>query len=215
MGQPKATRPAQTRTGPKASEDAEAIKTHVNARVEIIAHELRAVYEQRLEKWVAPCAAPPGPALGCAMCPPDGASLLGCCSLARRALSNGIFDEATNRTRMQAMYRSALLERLNWSELEREAAEAVRAGKSVPGVAPPSTAKRGSLTFKLEKLASPLRQVRQQLSIVRHLSGSVQRGSLGAGVRGRARALPTSSRPPSLPSRQPSKAAPAGQQASQ
>lgn len=99
--------------------------------------------------------------------------------LARRALSNGIFDEATNRTRMQAMYRSALLERLNWSELEREAAEAVRAGKPVPGVAPPSTAKRGSLSFKLEKLAFPLRQVRQQLSIVRHLSRSVQRGSLG------------------------------------
>eukprot|EP00304_Pavlova_gyrans_P015714 CAMPEP_0206034280 /NCGR_PEP_ID=MMETSP1466-20131121/1236_1 /ASSEMBLY_ACC=CAM_ASM_001126 /TAXON_ID=44452 /ORGANISM="Pavlova gyrans, Strain CCMP608" /LENGTH=330 /DNA_ID=CAMNT_0053408553 /DNA_START=60 /DNA_END=1049 /DNA_ORIENTATION=- len=65
----------------------------------------------------------------------------------QRVSTNGIFDEDTNKTRMQAMYKSALLERLNWDVLEREAELEVKAGipsQSLGGA-------QGGLGVKLDK----------------------------------------------------------------
>jgi hypothetical protein len=47
----------------------------------------------------------------------------------RRALGNGIFDAATNRTRMETQYKSALQKRINWDQLETEALHELRSGQ--------------------------------------------------------------------------------------
>lgn len=65
-------------------------------------------------------------------------------------MNNGIFDEETNRTRMQSMYKTALLERINWAQLEREAAYEVRSG--LPMQSSSSGTPSGKLGTKLDRL---------------------------------------------------------------
>jgi len=107
---------SRARSRTTAEEEADAIRQRVADKVEVIARETRALYQQRLDK----------------------------------VLVNGIFDEKTNYTRMQSMYKSALLERINWQQLEREATSEIRAGRPLQGVA--SMTPVGNLGAKLDRL---------------------------------------------------------------